>query len=254
MATSHCPQHHKLRLVEFSIRHGKETRQAWACPVPACSFVTVVPPVRALNPQRRLGVIARERVQIVLKENEAGVSRRIEDRFAVRGYEVMVTSEQRKKVECALYKGGQRTGGCGLWFFPHDGSGVDKGIPDIFVRDPRRYPPYVWIGIEVKGPTTPISDEQRAYGARLGYVIARGDEEAWNAVMWAESILETAIATWRHDCAEILFARQSALDGTPDWTQERLAWLRQERETIVRVGRQTLAVLDAEIKQLEGRS
>jgi hypothetical protein len=240
---NHCPQHSKLKLVEFPIRVGKANRAAWACPVPTCNFISVVPPARSLNPQRRLGIMPRERQQVVLQERESGVSQRIEDRFRLHGYEVLVTSEHRRKIECPK---------CKAWFTPSTGSGVDKGVPDQLVRDPRRYPPYLWIGVEVKGPKTPISDEQKIFGARLGYVIARSDDEAWDSVMWAESILLSAIEAWREECVTILLARQDAQENGPVWAAARLEWLRSERAAVWQIGKQTLAILDAEIKSLQG--
>ena len=82
------------------------------------------------------------------------------------GYEVLITSRRRRRcVYCGRYSAG--------------GDGVSRGLPDLLVWDAVRGG---WVGIEVKGPRTAVSPEQRALAERGMIVVCRTVEEALAAL------------------------------------------------------------------------
>jgi hypothetical protein len=89
------------------------------------------------------------------------------------GYTVLVTSRRRHRCRC------------GLW--SSAGDGCDKGIPDLFVALEAIVPDdgiakWMWRGLEVKGPKTPVSPEQQALADAGHITIVRSVEEAFKAV------------------------------------------------------------------------
>lgn len=96
-------------------------------------------------------------------------------------YEVLVTSRNRQKVVCVK---------CGLWQWPKVfsrkqkamvplGDGCDKGIPDLLVWISERQG---WLGLEVKGTGTAVSEEQKRLAGEGKVCIVRTWEEALAAV------------------------------------------------------------------------
>jgi len=82
------------------------------------------------------------------------------------GYEVLITSRRRRRcVHCGRYSAG--------------GDGASRGLPDLLVWDYRRCG---WLGIEVKGPRTSVSPEQRALAERGMIVVARSVAQALAAL------------------------------------------------------------------------
>jgi len=92
-------------------------------------------------------------------------------------YAVLITSRRRK-----------RCSGCGS--YSHDGDGVSKGTPDLFVRG-RSWPANVWLGLEVKSATGRYScDEQRELAESEAIAIVRSIEDADRVIADYEATLQ----------------------------------------------------------------
>jgi hypothetical protein len=78
------------------------------------------------------------------------------------GFVVLQTSRHRRR--CRR---------CGCW--PAGGDGTDRGVPDLLVSSSSRSG---WVGIEVKGPRTRVSVEQKDLAERGLVVVVRNPEEA----------------------------------------------------------------------------
>ncbi len=78
---------------------------------------------------------------------------------------------------------------------------MDLGIPDLLVRHNKYYPPFVWIGVEMKGDTTPLSDAQERLKALRAIAIARSHDDALYAVQYVERILAPIFALYRQQGA-----------------------------------------------------
>lgn len=99
---------------------------------------------------------------------EEAVQRTIVEALRILGYVVLVTSRRRHR--CRV---------CGA--FSSGGDGCDRGIPDLLVSlDDAR-----WLGMEVKGPRTRVSPEQRSLAADGRIRIVRSVEDALAAVRGA---------------------------------------------------------------------
>lgn len=96
---------------------------------------------------------------------EADVQRLIVAFLRLHRLTVLETSRRRRRCRC------------GRW--PAGGDGADKGVPDLLVW---LWRPGSWLGLEVKGPKTRLSPEQRHLVARGMVVIVRTPEEALAAV------------------------------------------------------------------------
>ncbi len=98
---------------------------------------------------------------------EAQIQRAIIELLELAGFVVWSTSRVRRRCpECKAFVPG--------------GDGVDRGLPDIVFTHPSM--PRLLGGIEVKGPTTTISPEQRAAADAGAYPICRSVEDAAVAV------------------------------------------------------------------------
>jgi len=92
-------------------------------------------------------------------------------------YAVLITSRRRK-----------RCSGCGS--YSHDGDGVSRGTPDLFVRG-RSWPANVWLGLEVKSATGRYScDEQRELAESEAIAIVRSIEDAERVIADYEATLQ----------------------------------------------------------------
>lgn len=61
------------------------------------------------------------------------------------------------------------------------GYGASPGVPDLLVTHPK-WPEGCWLGLEVKGPKTALSQEQRVLEALHRIVVVRSWEDALSAV------------------------------------------------------------------------
>lgn len=97
--------------------------------------------------------------------SEDDVQATIVEALRLLGYVVLVTSRRRKR--CRV---------CGA--FSSGGDGCDRGIPDLLVSlgDGR------WLGLEVKGPKTRLSPEQRGLQAAGRIIVVRSVKDALQAV------------------------------------------------------------------------
>ncbi|SRR5581483_1946943 len=91
---------------------------------------------------------------------EADVQRAAIDLLEMLGCTVLVTSRVRKR----CWK-------CGMYF--KGGDGASKGLPDLLVRK-RSWPPFLWVGIEIKGDKTAVSVEQQALSDAGDIYVCRG--------------------------------------------------------------------------------
>ena len=84
------------------------------------------------------------------------------------GYRVQQTTHRVKLACCPK---------CFTKFHPKGNYGATKGISDLLVRS-ENWPKYFWVHIEMKGPKTPLSPEQKELAAADGIVIARSVDDA----------------------------------------------------------------------------
>jgi hypothetical protein len=85
---------------------------------------------------------------------------------AVHRWAVLSTVRRRKRIGCPH---------CGGWFMPGGGDGCTPGVPDRLIQ-PRELLAAVgpvWIGVELKGSDTPLSDAQRELEGQGRIAIAR---------------------------------------------------------------------------------
>lgn len=213
-----CPKH-KLKLVTFTIsRSSVGPILVAACPLADCDCMRCVSAPEAR--QMQMTLLPGLRKQTKEKWREKDVQSDFESTCERHGYWVLTTSERRKRVQCPK---------CGDWFTPTGGTGVDKGIPDDYVRHPVLYPPFVWLGFECKGTTTPISEDQRLFAARLGYAVGRNPYELWESLQWAESLLKPAMEEWARMRVLVLQAMQAQCD-LPGFAEAKLNYVLSQRD------------------------
>lgn len=81
------------------------------------------------------------------------------------------------------------------------GYGASKGVPDLIVTH-ETYPRFVFVGLELKGTNTKISDEQQVLATCGRIAIVRSFEEAMRAVALAEAqmgITGTPATAWHRE-------------------------------------------------------
>ena len=98
-----------------------------------------------------------------VKRSEDEVQNSVVLRLRALGFEVLSTSEHRRRESCPR---------CGTRFFPKQGRGCDKGVPDLLITHPD-YPAATWLGLEVKGSGTPLSLEQKDLRDRKRILVVR---------------------------------------------------------------------------------
>ncbi len=189
-----CP-HHGKELVTVPNPVGRGF--LLVCPDSRCTEPAQIVR-RARQPQLKMQFSNREAAQIVGVEREKPIQNRTIRRFEAHGYIVLETSEHRRKIQCMQRdREGKQVAGCGRWFTPPGGRGTDKAIPDLFVHHPSKYPPYLWIGIEMKGTDTILSPEQALLAAQNAIAVCRSDDEAWKAVQFVERILDPVLRAYQ---------------------------------------------------------
>ncbi len=78
---------------------------------------------------------------------------------------------------------------CGSFLPSGHGYGATKGVPDLLVtRD--SWPVGFWVGLEVKGPKTPLSPEQAALLEKGRIYVVRSWEDAAAALARAQRAME----------------------------------------------------------------
>lgn len=132
-----------------------------------CWEIKTPPPPQASEPTLAL-LPGRHSRKTILREEPA--QEKVVTALRYDGYTVLVTSKHRKRTYC-----NPEAGGCGRWFFPSEGDGCDKGIPDLLVTHPS-WPSGVMLGIECKGTDTPASEDQERLAAQGRIRILRAQE------------------------------------------------------------------------------
>lgn len=166
MIAATCPRH-GTRLTQYGYM--------MVCFEPGCSYGVAI---TALDPNPDAKPI---KAKVIEKDLQAEVIQRLG--FA--GYEVMETGKPH---------GGQKCDKCGNVLRHPGWQGNTPGIPDLFIRG-KQWPVGVWLGVELKGSTTPISDDQQALCDRGGSYICWTWEEVWTAVLATQdSITEARLA------------------------------------------------------------
>lgn len=89
------------------------------------------------------------------------------------GLRVLQTSHRVKMVCCPHCQGK---------FRPPGNYGATKGVPDLLVRCPEQDAPGAWLGMEVKGPKTRLSPEQKELEQEQSIIIVRSLEDALRAL------------------------------------------------------------------------
>lgn len=100
---------------------------------------------------------------------EEDVQRAIIEFLELNGFQVMQSSRRGVRGKCPR---------CQQQVKVFGGDGATKGLPDLFVRHSRSMNRAHWIGLEVKGPKTPLSCEQKALAENGDIVVARSIEDA----------------------------------------------------------------------------
>jgi hypothetical protein len=99
---------------------------------------------------------------------EEDIQRAIIQLLELHGFTVHQTSRRGVKGRCPR---------CHQLVKVFGGDGASKGLPDLMVRK-ASWPPIVWAGLEVKGPKTRISPEQKALAETHQIAIVRSADEA----------------------------------------------------------------------------
>lgn len=120
--------------------------------------------------------------------NEDTVQRAIMLQARQDGYIVLSTSEHRKSEPCPH---------CHKKMTSRVGRGTDKGVPDLLLTHETRWPPGLWCGIEVKGPKTPVSPEQKILHGQQRIFIARSVADYQAAMKAFEASLNPAVEMGR---------------------------------------------------------
>ena len=118
----------------------------------------------AIKWEAKLGIDPGRPRKAVKAEPEEKVQARVVKALELRGYRVLSTVQRRKQLRCRE---------CGTWQWPQGGTGTTPGVPDLLVCVPGGL-----VGLEVKGPTTAISAEQRELALAGHIVVVRSAEEA----------------------------------------------------------------------------
>jgi hypothetical protein len=100
------------------------------------------------------------------------------------------TSSTRTCTKCRTKNSIKQTcSACGSYLPVGHGYGATKGVPDLLVtRD--SWPTGFWVGLEVKGPKTPLSPEQAALLEKGRIYVVRSWEDASAALTRAQRAME----------------------------------------------------------------
>lgn len=114
-----------------------------------------------------------------MEPSEEQVQRQIQEALLRCRYRVLSTVHRFKQTTCP---------NCATRFRPSGAYGADRGVPDLLVSHDAwgggGWP--LWVGVEVKGPKTPLSPEQRELEASGRIVVVRSWQEAVAAVQAVE--------------------------------------------------------------------
>lgn len=146
-----CPACGEALIAGTDTTHGTEAlfcRRCWdvVTPAPQASEPTL-----AVLPGRHTR-------KVIIREEPA--QEKVVNALRFDGYIVLVTSKHRKRTCCR-----PKEGGCGRWFFPNEGDGCDKAVPDLIVTH-LSWPTGMMFGLECKGTDTKVSEEQERLAAQ----------------------------------------------------------------------------------------
>lgn len=119
------------------------------------------------------------RQAVLVQEKEEPIMQRVITALRRAGCQVLSTVHRHTRHTCSS---------CGHNEWHRGQIGVSKGTPDLLVRRPS-WPAGVWLGIETKGTSTPLSVEQKALEASCSIVVVRSVPEAIEAVRIAEEVI-----------------------------------------------------------------
>ena len=109
-----------------------------------------------------------------IPETEEGIQRATIEALQTLGYKVLQTS--RRYRPCP---------GCGK--IDHRGDGVTEGLPDLMVTH-GAWPRAMFLGLEMKGPATKVSEAQQVLAAASRILVARSAADAVRAIQGAEYV------------------------------------------------------------------
>lgn len=120
--------------------------------------------------------------------SEAEIQQHIVSRLRGEGFEVLVTSRRRSRPRCphcmSILTLCQACHRAFRWLVY--GDGCDKGLADLLVTK-LTWPHGCWLALEIKGPKTRLTLEQKSLAARRRIFIARSWDEALEAVRQFEA-------------------------------------------------------------------
>ncbi|MEO7716290.1 MAG: hypothetical protein ABIY70_08800 [Capsulimonas sp.] len=97
--------------------------------------------------------------------------------LTARGYTILQTSVRYRLMECPE---------CHEMIRWTGDTGQTPGIPDLLVRNPT-WPVGAWLGLEMKGKKTPVSDAQKTLNKASAIVIAKTSGQALAFVLMADT-------------------------------------------------------------------
>lgn len=103
----------------------------------------------------------------LLHPREDDIQRVIVDGLRLLGCVVLVTTHRVKRCRCGAWSRGDY--------------GATPGVPDLLVRKDG-WPAACWLGLEVKGPRTALSRQQKLLRDRGGIIVVRSLEDALGAL------------------------------------------------------------------------
>ena len=135
-------------------------------------------PIKVLSPNREL----LRKYKKPRRHEEETIQQATIHALRAKGYRVEQTSHRVKLTCCPK---------CHTKFHPSGAYGATKGISDLLIRNDR-WPDLFWIQIEMKGPKTPLSPEQKEKRDADALAIARTVDEAVAIVAKAEKNFDPA--------------------------------------------------------------
>lgn len=157
-----CPKHN----VEYTEIPGYGVL---ACPVQGCDQGTTLAAVQHQQDKAK-------RQPAKPKVIEADLQSTVIEGLQANGYEVMETGKARARVQCPE---------CSRAFYPTGWQGNTPGVTDLFIRG-KHWPVGIWLAVELKGSSTPVTEAQQALSDRGGSHICWSWDEVWQTVKQTE--------------------------------------------------------------------
>lgn len=120
-------------------------------------------PIKVLSPRRPICAKNAHMQKKPRRRDEENIQQATIHALRTRGYRVQQTTHRVKLASCPK---------CHQKFRPGGNYGATKGIADLLIRRDN-WPKYFWMQLEMKGPKTPLSPDQKELLSAEAIAIAR---------------------------------------------------------------------------------